>query len=78
MGLGSFKTAWQRQTLLFGHEKGSTYSVLIVDNRGSMHLKSTVSPPGTILVDDDECLVPDSCLTASVAPAYEVLADLCR
>lgn len=34
MGLGSFKTAWQRQTLHFGHERGDTYSVLCLDNRG--------------------------------------------
>jgi pimeloyl-ACP methyl ester carboxylesterase len=34
MGLGSFITAWQRQTLLLGHEKGDKYSLLIMDNRG--------------------------------------------
>jgi len=34
MGLGSFKTAWQRQTLRLGHEKAATYSVLLIDNRG--------------------------------------------
>lgn len=34
MGLGSFKSAWQRQTLHFGHERGDTYSVLSFDNRG--------------------------------------------
>lgn len=34
MGLGSFKSAWQRQTLHFGHERGDTYSVLALDNRG--------------------------------------------
>ncbi|KAJ4397366.1 glycylpeptide N-tetradecanoyltransferase [Gnomoniopsis smithogilvyi] len=34
MGLGSFKTAWQRQTLHFGHERGERYSVLSLDNRG--------------------------------------------
>ncbi|KAL8393196.1 hypothetical protein RB595_003119 [Gaeumannomyces hyphopodioides] len=34
MGLGSFKTAWQRQTLYFGHEHGDKYSVLLLDNRG--------------------------------------------
>ncbi len=34
MGLGSFKSAWQRQTLILGHEKGSRYSVLLLDNRG--------------------------------------------
>lgn len=34
MGLGSFKTAWQRQTLHFGHEHGDKYSVLLLDNRG--------------------------------------------
>lgn len=34
MGLGSFKTAWQRQTLYFGHERYQQYSVLLLDNRG--------------------------------------------
>ncbi|KAL1837173.1 hypothetical protein VTJ49DRAFT_4183 [Mycothermus thermophilus] len=34
MGLGGFKTAWQRQTLYFGHERRDQYSVLIFDNRG--------------------------------------------
>ena len=34
MGLGSFKTGWQRQTRYFGHERGSEYSSLILDNRG--------------------------------------------
>ncbi|CAK7242365.1 MAG: hypothetical protein STHCBS139747_003853 [Sporothrix thermara] len=34
MGLGSFKTAWQRQTLHFGHERYKEYSVLLLDNRG--------------------------------------------
>jgi pimeloyl-ACP methyl ester carboxylesterase len=34
MGLGSFKTAWQRQTKDFGHDRASEYSVLIFDNRG--------------------------------------------
>lgn len=34
MGLGSLKTAWQRQTLHFGHERGTSYSVLTLDNRG--------------------------------------------
>lgn len=34
MGLGSFKSAWQRQTLYFGHERYKEYSVLIFDNRG--------------------------------------------
>jgi glycylpeptide N-tetradecanoyltransferase len=34
MGLGSLKSAWQRQTLYFGHEHGDKYSVLIMDNRG--------------------------------------------
>ncbi|KAL7620579.1 hypothetical protein AAE478_009574 [Parahypoxylon ruwenzoriense] len=33
-GLGFFKTAYQRQTMHFGHVRGSTYSVLILDNRG--------------------------------------------
>ncbi|KAL8785135.1 MAG: hypothetical protein Q9213_003553 [Squamulea squamosa] len=34
MGLGTFKTAWQRQAQYFGHELGSQYSCLIFDNRG--------------------------------------------
>ena len=34
MGLGGLKTAWQRQTLHFGHERRDQYSVLILDNRG--------------------------------------------
>ncbi|CAN8101034.1 unnamed protein product [Discula destructiva] len=34
MGLGSFKSGWQRQTLHFGHERSSQYSVLSLDNRG--------------------------------------------
>ncbi|KAF2150968.1 alpha/beta hydrolase-like protein [Myriangium duriaei CBS 260.36] len=34
MGLGAFKEAWQRQTKDFGHINGSTYSCLILDNRG--------------------------------------------
>jgi pimeloyl-ACP methyl ester carboxylesterase len=34
MGLAGFKTAWQRQTLHFGHERRDQYSVLIIDNRG--------------------------------------------
>lgn len=34
MGLGSLKSAWQRQTLYFGHEHGDKYSVLVLDNRG--------------------------------------------
>lgn len=34
MGLGSLKTAWQRQTLHFGHDHGDKYSVLVMDNRG--------------------------------------------
>jgi hypothetical protein len=29
------KSAWQRQTLKFGHEEGDKYSSLIFDNRGS-------------------------------------------
>ncbi|KAI0377590.1 alpha/beta-hydrolase [Hypomontagnella monticulosa] len=33
-GLGFFKTAYQRQTMYFGHVRGSQYSVLILDNRG--------------------------------------------
>ncbi len=34
MGLGSFKTAWQRQTKDFGHDQASKYTCLILDNRG--------------------------------------------
>ncbi|KAL2174807.1 Alpha/Beta hydrolase protein [Thermothelomyces heterothallicus CBS 202.75] len=34
MGLGGFRTAWQRQTLHFGHERRDRYSVLLIDNRG--------------------------------------------
>ncbi|CZR56085.1 related to alpha/beta hydrolase [Phialocephala subalpina] len=34
MGLGTVKTAWQRQTLHFGHDNGDKYSSLIFDNRG--------------------------------------------
>jgi pimeloyl-ACP methyl ester carboxylesterase len=34
MGLGSLKSAWQRQTKDFGHTKGDQYSCLIIDNRG--------------------------------------------
>ncbi|KAI1413076.1 alpha/beta-hydrolase [Hypoxylon sp. FL1857] len=33
-GLGFFKTAYQRQTMYFGHIHGSEYSVLVLDNRG--------------------------------------------
>lgn len=34
MGLGSLKSAWQRQTKDFGHTQSDKYSVLIMDNRG--------------------------------------------
>jgi pimeloyl-ACP methyl ester carboxylesterase len=34
MGLGGLKSAWQRQTLHFGHERRDQYSVLLIDNRG--------------------------------------------
>lgn len=34
MGLAGFKSAWQRQTLHFGHDQRDTYSVLVCDNRG--------------------------------------------
>ncbi|KAI9816458.1 MAG: hypothetical protein M1827_001590 [Pycnora praestabilis] len=34
MGLAAFKTAWQRQTKDFGHDKAEQYSVFIMDNRG--------------------------------------------
>lgn len=34
MGLGSFKSSWQRQTKDFGHDQSSKYSCVIFDNRG--------------------------------------------
>ncbi|KAF5023061.1 hypothetical protein F66182_4873 [Fusarium sp. NRRL 66182] len=34
MGLAGIKTAWQRQTKHFGHDRSDRYSVLIIDNRG--------------------------------------------
>ncbi len=34
MGLGAFKTAWQRQTKDFGHDQAAKYTCLIWDNRG--------------------------------------------
>lgn len=34
MGLGGIKEAWQRQTKDFAHTESSTYSSLIMDNRG--------------------------------------------
>lgn len=34
MGLGSIKSAWQRQYKDFGHTKGDQYSCLVFDNRG--------------------------------------------
>ncbi len=34
MGLGAFKTAWQRQTKDFAHDQASRYTSLIFDNRG--------------------------------------------
>ncbi|KAL2261159.1 hypothetical protein VTK26DRAFT_4633 [Humicola hyalothermophila] len=34
MGLAGLKSAWQRQTLYFGHERREEYSVLLIDNRG--------------------------------------------
>ena len=34
MGLGSFGSAWQRQTKDFGHDRASEFSALIFDNRG--------------------------------------------
>ena len=34
MGLGSFKSAWQRQTKDFGHDQADKYTSLIFDNRG--------------------------------------------
>jgi len=34
MGLGSIKSAWQRQYKDFGHTNGSKYSCLVFDNRG--------------------------------------------
>ncbi|KAI1371878.1 alpha/beta-hydrolase [Hypoxylon crocopeplum] len=33
-GLGFFKTAYQRQTMYFGHIHASKFSVLVLDNRG--------------------------------------------
>lgn len=34
MGLGSIKSAWQRQYKDFGHTQGDQYSCLVFDNRG--------------------------------------------
>lgn len=34
MGLGAIKSAWQRQTMLYGHDQGDKYSSLVLDNRG--------------------------------------------
>ena len=34
MGLGTFKIGWQRQVQYFGHEQGSSYTCLVLDNRG--------------------------------------------
>jgi len=34
MGLGAVKSAWQRQTMIFGHEQSDKYSALVLDNRG--------------------------------------------
>lgn len=34
MGLGSLKTAWQRQTRDFGHTQSDKYSCLLIENRG--------------------------------------------
>lgn len=34
MGLGSIKSAWQRQYKDFGHKEGDKYSCLVFDNRG--------------------------------------------
>ncbi|KYK57590.1 hypothetical protein DCS_04601 [Drechmeria coniospora] len=34
MGLAGLKTAWQRQTRYFGHDRSDRYSVLLLDNRG--------------------------------------------
>ncbi|KAL8924772.1 MAG: hypothetical protein Q9208_003862 [Pyrenodesmia sp. 3 TL-2023] len=34
MGLGTFKSGWQRQAQYFGQEKGSQYTCLLFDNRG--------------------------------------------
>ncbi|MCV5148020.1 alpha/beta hydrolase, partial [Escherichia coli] len=34
MGLGGLKSAWQRQSLYFGHQNRDKYSVLLIDNRG--------------------------------------------
>ncbi|ROT35032.1 glycylpeptide N-tetradecanoyltransferase [Sodiomyces alkalinus F11] len=34
MGLAGLSSSWQRQTKHFGHDRGDTYSVLLIDNRG--------------------------------------------
>ncbi|KAK3934052.1 Alpha/Beta hydrolase protein [Diplogelasinospora grovesii] len=34
-GIAARHTAWQRQTLYFGHERADKYSVLVADNRGA-------------------------------------------
>ena len=34
MGLGSLRTAWQRQTQDFGHRQAERYTCLVLDNRG--------------------------------------------
>lgn len=34
MGLAGLSSSWQRQTKYFGHDRGDTYSVLLIDNRG--------------------------------------------
>ena len=34
MGLGAFKSGWQRQVKDFSHDESSKYSSLILDNRG--------------------------------------------
>ena len=34
MGLGGFKTAWQRSTKDFGHDRAEEFSCLVFDNRG--------------------------------------------
>lgn len=34
MGLGAFKTSWQRSCKHFGHDRGDQYTCLVFDNRG--------------------------------------------
>lgn len=34
MGMGEIMSAWQHQTLYFGHDRGQRFTVLLVENRG--------------------------------------------